>query len=272
MVTYAIGDVQGCYTELIQLLDLVNFNKQRDTLWFLGDLVNRGPKSLETLRFIKDLPNKRVVLGNHDMFLIALASGTFKENITHTLHNVIEAPDCNVLIDWLKQQPLFFYDKKLQHAIVHAGIIPQWNILQAEQYADEVHQTLYSKSANTFLSQMYGDKPDTWSEELTGMDRLRFITNVFTRIRICDKNGKMELTFKKHHELIPEGYLPWFNAPNRVTKSNTILFGHWAALQGKTNTDNVIALDTGCAWGGTLTAYCVDDGKYFSVPASKSDK
>lgn len=263
MATYAIGDIQGCHDELLALLDLINFKETSDTLWLTGDIVNRGPKSLETLRFVKNLPNKVVVLGNHDIHLLALSCGHLYED--HSLHEILNAPDCLELIDWLRIQPLVHYDTNLNYAMVHAGLPPSWDIQQAMDYAAEVEVLLHSPNYPELLQHIYGDTPVKWQQNLRGWDRLRFITNALTRIRFCSTAGELELTSKGQLGSQTSQYLPWFQIPNRASQNDKIIFGHWAALEGKAQGENIYALDTGCVWGGSLTAMRLDDGQKFSV-------
>lgn len=263
MATYAIGDVQGCYDELQALLEKINFDVAKDQLWFVGDLVNRGPKSLEVLRFIKKLANAKVVLGNHDLHLLALASGFSYSN--HTLHPVLTAPDCDEIIAWLKQLPLLYHDEKLNYVMVHAGIYPFWDLAQAKKYARELENALLQEPLPELLKNLYGDLPEKWHDDLIGYERLRFICNVFTRMRFSTPDGKLEFKSVAKVGSQPAGYLPWFQIPKRQTQNINIIFGHWAALEGKTNAPNLFALDTGCVWGRALTAMRLEDRKYFSV-------
>jgi len=268
MSTYAIGDVQGCYDELQDLLQLIAFDSSKDYLWFAGDLVNRGPKSLEVLRLVKSFGKKAVVvLGNHDLYLLSIANGhPFKD---HFLYEVLAAPDCGELLEWLRHQPLLHYDAQLNYTMVHAGLPPQWSGEQAKRYAAEVAVMLRSDKYVEFLKHLYGNKPTQWSSSLHGWNRLRFITNALTRIRFCDAQGNLDLTVKGEIGSQPAGYMPWFEVPERASKNQKIIFGHWAALQGKVNEPNVFALDTGCVWGGYLTAMRLEDGQRFAVSARK---
>lgn len=263
MATYAIGDVQGCFEELQNLLQFINFNPAKDKLWFAGDLVNRGPKSLEVLRFVKSLKNPVVVLGNHDLHLLAIANGhPFKD---HFLHDVLTAPDRDQLINWLRRQPLVHYDARKGYAMVHAGLPPQWTLKQAKRYATEVEQALRGEKYVNFLEHLYGNKPLQWNRNLRGWSRLRFITNALTRIRFCNEEGMLDLSSRGEIGSQPKGYLPWYQIPERASANVKIIFGHWAALQGKTNSPHVYALDTGCVWGNALTAMRLEDEELFSV-------
>jgi len=272
MAIYAIGDIQGCYDQLQQLLEKIEFNSNKDKLWFAGDIVNRGPHSLETLRFIRSLGDRAVtVLGNHDLHLLAVANGRGKQGKKDTIKDILEAPDRDKLLDWLIHRPLMHYDNKLDICMVHAGIYPNWSIKKALGYASEVEAILQSTKSHEFFHHMYGDKPHKWSEKLKGWDRLRFITNAFTRMRYCDYNGNLSLRDKGAPGKQPPGVLPWFHILDRKAKDNKIIFGHWSTL---TNPDieNLYPLDTGCLWGGELTAIKVNKKmkKIFSISCPKS--
>ncbi len=261
MATYAIGDIQGCLSPLKKLLEKIEFNPEKDTLWFTGDLVNRGPQSLEALRFIKQLGKKHlIVLGNHDLHLLALAHAGLSEE---SLQPILEAPDRQELLDWLTHQPLLIKDQG--YVMVHAGVAPDWDINTAQKLAKEVEVVIQNKdTAADFFKHMYGNKPDLWDPTLTGWDRLRCITNYFTRVRFCDETGRLNLDEKGTRDSNPD-LIPWFKVPNRKTANDKIIFGHWAALSGKTDTENVYALDTGCVWGFCLTAMRLEDKKIFSI-------
>ncbi|MDR1057036.1 MAG: symmetrical bis(5'-nucleosyl)-tetraphosphatase [Coxiellaceae bacterium] len=263
MSTYCIGDIQGCFDELEQLLKVINYDYHNDSLWFVGDLVNRGPKSLEVLRFIKDLPNTKIILGNHDLHLLNLYNKTANFNTSY-LKQILIAPDGKKLIEWLKSQFLIYYDQKYNCVLVHAGIYPQWDLISAIKYAKEVEKILHSEDYLDFLKHGYGNKPSIWHEDLRGWDRYRFITNAFMRMRFCDLEGNLEFDHAGKADTAPPGYLPWFKIPWRKTKNIKIIFGHWAALEGATDDSNIIPLDTGCVWGGSLTALRIEDGVKFS--------
>lgn len=266
MSNYAIGDIQGCFKELIALVNLIQFDPQHDTLWFTGDLVNRGPQSLEVLRWIKALGDRAiVVLGNHDLHLLAVANQQMPTKKFDTLEEILAAPDCDELCDWLRQQPLLHFDPQLNFVIAHAGIAPQWTLTQAQQYADEVSIALKKPDYLDFLAHLYGDTPTHWDEHLSGWERLRLIVNYFTRMRFCDLQGGLELVTKGESNLPPTGFVPWFKVPNRAAQQVKIIFGHWAALSGETNEPNTFALDTGCVWGNSLTAMRLEDEQRFSV-------
>lgn len=257
MSIYAIGDLQGCFEALMRLLDKIKFDPENDQLWLVGDLVNRGPQSLETLRFIKSLGKSAItVLGNHDLHLIAMATNsTTKKH--QTLRPILEAPDCDKLINWLRHCPLLHYDKKLDTALVHAGIPPVWKIKTALKRAHEVEQVLQKNNYAKFLKSMYGNRPDQWSKDLQGNERLRFIINAFTRMRYCDINGRLDYDNKLAIGTQPKKLYPWFELPRKKSFTTRIVFGHWSTL-GYMQKKKFIALDTGCVWRGKLTAIRVD--------------
>lgn len=268
MAVYAIGDVQGCFDELQRLLALIEFDPRRDRLWFAGDLVNRGPKSLETLRFIRDLGDAAVtVLGNHDLHLVAADFDSRYAGPKDTLQPILAAPDRKQLLAWLRGQPLLHHDAELGFTLVHAGLPPQWDLAAAQRCAAEVETVLRSAGHGDYLAHMYGNKPDTWSEKLSGWDRLRFITNCFTRMRFCTEQGRLDLKDKGEPGKQRDGLLPWFHVPERASRGLRILFGHWSTL-GTTDADNVFPLDTGCLWGGQLTALRLDDLQRFEIPCA----
>lgn len=266
MATYAIGDIQGCLDSLFALLKKVGFDPQADCLWVAGDLVNRGPDSLSTLRFIKGLPNTEIVLGNHDLHLLAAARGHKTLSRKDTLQPVLEAPDAEELLTWLQNQKLAHHCPHYQTTMVHAGIPPIWDIEQTLSYALEVEAALQGEKADEFFAAMYGNTPERWDDTLTGTERLRVITNYLTRMRFCKPDGFLDLSTKTGANTAPPGYRPWFMHEHHKCRDNTILFGHWASLQGETGSANFIALDTGCVWGGSLTMLRLDDNRQFSVP------
>ncbi len=272
MSTYAIGDLQGCYLELQDLLDKVNFDRTNDQLWFLGDIVNRGPDSLKCLRFVKSLgTNAITVLGNHDLHLIAIANNVRKPHRNDTVEEIIEAKDSLELLEWLKHQPLLVSDPDLNITMIHAGLPPQWSLDQAKELAQETQSLLRGKKFNDFIQNMYGDQPDIWSDTLRGNDRHRFIINAFTRIRYIDKNGKLDIKENGVPGTQPNSLIPWYAIPERKTKKDKLTFGHWSTVHlGNENNFkqyNVYPLDTGCLWGGELTAMRLEDEKMFSVPS-----
>lgn len=267
MATYAVGDIQGCYEELQQLLEQIRFDPAQDKLWFVGDLVNRGPGSLEVLRLVKSLGDSAItVLGNHDLHLLAVAEGIGELHHSDTLGEILHAPDRDGLLHWLRHQRLLYAQG--EHVLVHAGLLPQWSVTQAQDLAREVERALRSDDYAVFLARMYGNVPHSWSDDLDGYKRLRVIVNAFTRLRICTAQGEMEFKFKGEVERMPEGYLPWFEVPGRKSADATVLFGHWSAL-GLMVRGNAIALDTGCLWGGPMTAIRLEDRKLFQVPCNK---
>ena len=265
MATYAIGDIQGCYESLQCLLEKIAFNPELDTLWLVGDLISRGPDSLATLRFLYSIRNSiEFVLGNHDLHFLAVAYGLRKKSQSDTLEPLLNAPDRQELIDWLIQGKLLHTDETLEFTMVHAGIPPMWSLDQAQAHAREVEAVLQSRYCRDFLSSMYGNQPNRWKNKLIGLDRLRLITNYFTRMRFCTDEGVLELETKESMAAAPLGFAPWFSFSGRKTRSEKIIFGHWAALEGNTNTPNIYALDTGCVWGGALTALRLEDEMIFS--------
>lgn len=273
MAVYAVGDIQGCYAELMALLEKVQFDESSDQLWLTGDLVNRGPESLRVLRFVRELNERRpqtaiTVLGNHDLHLLAVAAGEGRQHRSDTLDEILAAPDRDELLDWLRHQPLLHHDERLNITLVHAGLPPQWSLAEAQKYAAEVEAALRSDNHQTFFSHMYGNHPDCWGESLAGWERLRFITNCFTRLRYCDENGKLDMQAKGAPGSQPAGYLPWFETDQRKTKHERIVFGHWSTL-GLYQRDNVVSLDTGCLWGGELTAMRLEDGSIHCVKCSE---
>jgi bis(5'-nucleosyl)-tetraphosphatase (symmetrical) len=263
MATYAIGDVQGCFDELRQLLSTFQYKSDRDVLWFVGDLVNRGPKSLEVLRFTRSLGDGAVVvLGNHDLHLITQHEGIERGRKDDTFDDVLQAKDAAALVAWLRTRPMMHVEGNL--ALVHAGLLPQWTVHAAARLAREVETALCGREYREFLQNMYGSKPERWSESLTGWDRLRVIVNAMTRMRFCSRDGQME--FRAKGKDAPPGYVPWFEA--RKKDKQTIVFGHWSAL-GLKLMDGFAALDCGCVWGGSLAALRLDDRKLFQVPCRR---
>lgn len=267
MAIYAIGDVQGCYDELSRLIDKLSFDPADDELWFVGDLVNRGPQSLDVLRLIVSLgKNATVTLGNHDLHLLAVAETDAVAD--RELEPVINADDAGDLLDWLSRRPLAVYRPELNTLMVHAGIEPGWDPLQTVKLAREVESTLRGNQRPDFLRHMYGEQPDRWSNDLQGIDRLRFITNCLTRIRYCRADGRLEFDHKEPPGQQPDGLIPWFNLPDRATEAVRIVFGHWASL-GLLQRPNLLAIDTGCVWGRELTAVQLDGPtRIYSVKAS----
>lgn len=263
MAIYAVGDLQGCLTPLKRLLERLGFDPDVDRLWLTGDLVNRGPESLDCLRYVRGLgPAARTVLGNHDLHLLAVYHGTGRLRADDTLEPVLNAPDVDELMEWLCQQPLLHEDKDLPgYALIHAGLPPQWTMTTARQCAREVEDCLVSGERQGYFEHIYGDEPDYWDPALAYWNRLRFITNAFTRLRFCDAGGRMALEHKGPPSEAPPGIMPWFRMPGRLSFGKRLVFGHWSML-GFHEGNGVLGLDTGCLWGECLTAVRLDDGSH----------
>lgn len=256
MATYAIGDVQGCLTSLIQLLNKLNFEPGGDALWFTGDLVNRGPSSAEVIRFVKNLPNCQVVLGNHDLHLLAVSEGRRPCKRTDTFQDVLQASDREPLLSWLRDQPLAHFDESRRMLMVHAGFHPSWCLEQALAHADEIRKLLLDdETYHRLLAAMYGNSPTSWSREMRDFDRARTIINAFTRIRFCYASGQMDFSQVGPPGTQPPGLMPWY----QVAKIDTyrVVFGHWSML-GAQMGENYICLDSGCVHGGRLSAIDLD--------------
>lgn len=263
MAIYAIGDIQGCYEPLQLLLEKINFNPTDDSLWFAGDLVNRGPDSLKSLQFVKSLGESAVtVLGNHDIHLLALYYGLRPRGKDPTLEQVLEAPDVDELIQWLQQQPLLHVQDNF--VLVHAGLHPHWHIETALKLAEEIHQIISTLDEQSALAPLYGPSDGEWANAEHTEARLRYAVNSFTRMRFCNKKGELDLNCNSAPGDQPEHLLPWFNLEDRPTDNMNIIFGHWAAL-GLHQQSGIYALDSGCVWGNSLTAMRLDDLKIFSV-------
>lgn len=262
MSTYVIGDVHGCIRSLSQLLARIKPTDE-DALWFVGDLVNRGPDGLAVLRLIQSLPNAVAVLGNHDLHLLALYHGVRRFPVSEPLAAILDAPDVDALCVWLQALPLLHHDETSGYVMVHAGLWPFWTLGQAKALAKEAEQGIAAGGPD-FWPALYGNLPALWSEDLAGMERLRFIINAFTRMRYCDAHGALELTETGPLGSQTQGLMPWFGLPDRVD-GPPIVFGHWASLQGVSGLAGVHAVDTGCAWGKELTAMRLADGKRFAV-------
>lgn len=263
MSTYAIGDLQGCFRELQQLLELIAFDPAQDRLWLVGDLVNRGPDSLALLRYVKALGERAVtVLGNHDLHLLMAAAGHERLRKHDTIQDILDAPDREELLAWLRRRKLMHVEG--EYAMVHAGLLPQWSIPQALELAREVETALAGPGFDGLCAHMYGNRPDRWSDDLTGYDRLRVVINAMTRLRICTAEGGMEFDYTGRLDGIPAGYLPWFEAPGRASANATVVCGHWSAL-GLRLLPGLIALDSGCLWGGELSAVRLEDRRAFQV-------
>lgn len=255
---FVIGDVQGCYTQLRQLVDKIDAASPQARLLFAGDLVNRGPESLETLRYVRSLGDRaNSVLGNHDLHLLAVAHHVKKAHRSDTLDDILAADDSEDLLDWLRHRPLAINCGN-QQLLVHAGVFPDWSFDLCLALADEVEATLRGSEFVALLRDMYGNQPDQWSEDLQGIDRQRCIINAFTRMRFCHHNGRMNFELKEGSDQAPNHLLPWFDLAQRQTQADTIIFGHWSTL-GLVLRDNLISLDTGCVWGGKLSAVRLSD-------------
>ncbi len=261
MAHYAVGDIQGCLEPLKQLLADSPYNPRKDQLWFVGDLVNRGPHSLETLRFVKQMGKRaKLVLGNHDLHLLALHAGINKTQYTASLEPIFAAPDCDELLAWLRQQPLMHTNKKTHAVLVHAGIYPFWSLKQAQSYAREVEAILQGKDYKSLLNKMYGKRPAKWKSELTGWARYRFIINAFTRMRFCTKSGTLNFDNNGAPGGQPRRLYPWYRIAVQARSDWRIVFGHWSTA-GHWYDGNHIALDSGCLWGGKLTLARIDARK-----------
>lgn len=269
MPTYAIGDIQGCGRQLTDLLAKIRIAAPDADVIFLGDLVNRGPQSLATLRTIKSLGDRaRSVLGNHDLHLLAVANGIRKSGKSDTINEILDAPDREELLDWLRYRPMAIREQN--YLLVHAGVAPQWSAEKTVALAQEVECALRGDNWVEFLRQMYGNTPTNWDDSLEGPERLRCIVNVLTRIRYCLSDGSMEFTMTGQQATLP-GYLPWFDLPQRQSDDVTILFGHWSSL-GLMMHANAIGLDTGCLWGGKLTALCLEDRSLIQIDCPETRK
>jgi bis(5'-nucleosyl)-tetraphosphatase (symmetrical) len=268
MTTWAIGDIQGCHDELRALVAQLGLRADRDRLWFTGDLVNRGPRSLETLRYVRSLGDNAItVLGNHDLHLLAVAFATKRKiKSADTIEDVLGAPDRDALLEWLLTRPLAHRDTARKTLLVHAGLVPQWSADAAMSLAREV-ETALRKNPRALFDEMYGDQPDRWSDSLEGMDRLRFAINALTRLRVCTRDGRVDLKMKGGRKDIRAPFKPWFEWEHRESRDVRVVFGHWSAL-GLVRAPGVVGLDTGCVWGGSLTALDLDtaDAKPISTP------
>ena len=270
MATYAIGDIQGCYDSLQALLARCAFDPATDRLWLVGDLVNRGPQSLTTLRFIRSLGDAAVtVLGNHDLYLLMVAEGGAKfRGKDDTLQEILDAPDCDELLDWLRHQPLCYTED--EYCMVHAGLLPQWTAARARELSCEVESALQGPNFREFILNLWGSEPAGWSDDLAGWPRLRVIVNAMTRMRFCTLDGIMEFKVKGKLSNAPAGHLPWFDLPDRQSRDAVLVTGHWSALGLKVE-PNFLALDSGCLWGGHLTALRLEDRAVFQVPCSPTE-
>ncbi|MBV1910927.1 MAG: symmetrical bis(5'-nucleosyl)-tetraphosphatase [Kangiellaceae bacterium] len=268
MSTYVIGDIQGCYQSFRNLLNKIKFSTYSDHLVLAGDLINRGPQSLETMEYV--LSNRtsiRCVLGNHDLHFLAVAQHCKESNSKDTFDDILDSNFLDQIVTWFSNQPLAIYLRQFNTLISHAGIPPNWSVNQAVKYSSEVSQVLQSSARYQFFVSMYGNQPDKWSDSLLGLDRLRYITNAFTRMRFIQHDGRLELNVKTAPDKQNSDLIPWFKSKH-LQKDSHVAFGHWASLQGRSRLANIHALDTGCVWGGELTALRLDDFRRYSVPAA----
>lgn len=269
MATYAIGDIQGCFTTFSRLLEKIGFDPARDRVWLVGDLINRGPDSLAMLRWARQHDAAlTVVLGNHDLHTLAVAEGFVDAHRYDTLHPLLAAPDRDELLSWLRERPMAHAEGG--YLMVHAGVLPSWHPEQVLALADEVETALRGNDYRNFFAHMYGNHPNHWQDDLAGMSRLRVITNALTRLRVCTAEGAMDFRFKGELPDIPAGMTPWFDMPERQSAGVTLVFGHWSAL-GLVVRANLVALDTGCLWGGALTAMRLEDRRVYQVPCAAED-
>lgn len=269
MASYAVGDLQGCYFSFQRLLETIDFKPDHDRLWLVGDLINRGAGSLATLRWLYQHRTSIVaVLGNHDLHTLAVAEGFVPVHKSDTLNELLTAPDGVELLAWMRHQRMVHREDG--YLMVHAGLLPQWDAAQALALGAEVEAVLRSPDYRDFLAHMYGNQPDLWHDDLQGYDRLRLITNGMTRLRVCSPEGRIEFKFKGELDRIPAGYLPWFDVPDRRSHGTVIVCGHWSAL-GLQQRPDLFTLDTGCLWGGQLTAMRLEDRRIFQVPCDLRD-
>lgn len=270
MAIYAVGDVQGCYDSLRRLLDKCKFDPAGDRLWLVGDLVNRGPRSLETLRFVKNLGSAAtIVLGNHDLYLLMVAADVApKRGKDDTIADILSAADRDELLTWLRQQPLCHYEG--EYLMVHAGLLPQWTAVQARALAGEVESWLAGPDWQLFLKHLWGSEPACWSDELEGWARLRVIVNAMTRMRFCTLDGVMDFRVKGEVHKAPSGYVPWFAVPGRNSADTVLITGHWSAL-GLRMEQNLMSIDSGCLWGNHLTAVKLPSREVIQVRCSPKE-
>ena len=271
MSTFAIGDIQGCFSSFCHLLDRCRFNPEQDRLWLVGDLVNRGPQSLQTLRFVRQLGDAvTLVLGNHDLYLLMVACGGVpRRQSDDTLQAILSAPDCDDLLDWLRHQPLCHVENG--YCLVHAGLLPQWSAAEAKQRSIEVEQALQGPHFESVLRNLWGSEPSQWSPALSGIERLRMIVNVMTRMRFCNADKSLNFKAKGLPENAPPELLPWFDLPNPLWANHTLIVGHWSA-SGLRMTPSLLCIDTGCLWGGQMTAIRLEDRALFQVDCALEDR
>ncbi len=264
MATIAVGDIQGCFDEFLAIVEQAQFDPSKDELWIVGDIVNRGPRSLDALRWLYQLRDCVVaVLGNHDLHLLAVAFGGHRPGRRDNFDDVLSARDADELLHWLRSLPLLHYEPEGRWLMVHAGIPHIWSVGQAAALASEVEAVMRGPDYARYFQRMYGDDPDLWSEGLSGMDRHRNITNYLTRMRFVDSEGRLNLSRKGGVEDAPPGFFPWYTRRHPDNADVNVLFGHWASIDGNTGVLKTFALDTGCVWGRSLTALRLDDGEYF---------
>lgn len=276
MAIYCIGDIQGCHDEFVALLERLRFDPAQDRLWLTGDLVNRGPRSLSVMRYVRDLGDvATVILGNHDIHMLAAWSGASKLKKNDTVQHVLDAPDADELMHWLRRQPLIHEDPALGYVMLHAGVLPAWTLDKARSLAREAETALSGDRYQDLFENIYGDEPAAWSDDLTGWDRLRCIINALTRMRFCDAEGRMRMDYKGPPGKQPAGLYPWFEVPGRqpMPAGQVLVVGHWSTL-GYHEQEDVVALDTGCLWGGCLTAIRLDgtDRQRVSYPCPGAKK
>lgn len=270
MATYAVGDIQGCYEEFSALLDRIDFRSDRDTLWLVGDLINRGPDNVSVVRRVMEMGDAAItVLGNHDLHFLAIHRGGHNPNRADTLQDLLEWKHADEASDWLRWRLMLHADERLGYLMTHAGMPPVWSIDQAIALAREVEEVIRGSGCETYFREMYGNDPDHWRDAWEGMPRWRVITNYLTRMRLIDAQGRLDFSHKGAIADAPAGLTPWFDLTARVPLGVKVLFGHWAALEGHTGHENIIALDTGCVWGRELTALCLDDGVFYAAPAQQ---
>jgi bis(5'-nucleosyl)-tetraphosphatase (symmetrical) len=267
MARLVVGDIQGCYDELLAIVEQAGFDPEDDELWIVGDVVNRGPRSLDVLRWLYGMRDSVVpVLGNHDLHLLAVAFGGHRPRNADSFGDLLEAEDAPELLHWLRSWPLIHFEPEGRWLLVHAGIPHIWSVDRAVQLSSEVHDAIRGPDYVRFFRKMYGDRPEMWRDDLEGMDRLRAITNYLTRMRLIDGEGRLNLTDKEGVKEVPKGFFPWYTRRHADNEDVNILFGHWASINGETGVEKTFALDTGCVWGRRLTAYRIDDGAYFACP------
>ena len=268
MATYAVGDIQGCYAEFAALLDAVSFDERHDALWLLGDLINRGPDSLAVMKRVMALGDSvKTVLGNHELHFLAIWYGNHPVRKSDTFTDLLGAPSVSVIAEWLRRQPFFHHDPSLGCAMAHAGIAPAWTFADAQRASDELMGVVQGPDFKAYFRHLYGDRPNKLTGDLSGMDRWRILTNCFTRMRLIDAEGRLNFSHKGALAQAPPDCRPWYELANGIPAEQRLLFGHWAALDGHTGKSNVIALDTGCVWGRSLTALCLESGERTAITA-----